>query len=64
MSANHLETIKQVVQRLEPIIEKIDFDISRAGYNLCIVDTGGNHADLIAQKGTYYQLYTGVFELE
>ena len=24
MSANHLETIKQVVQRLEPIIEKID----------------------------------------
>ena len=24
----------------------------------------GNHADLIAQKGTYYQLYTGAFELE
>ena len=24
----------------------------------------GTHADLIAQKGTYYQLYTGVFELE
>ena len=24
----------------------------------------GAHEDLIAQKGTYYQLYTGVFELE
>ena len=29
-----------------PKIEKIDFDLSGAGYNLCIVDTGGNHADL------------------
>lgn len=29
-----------------PKIEKMDFDISGAGYNLCIVDTGGNHADL------------------
>ena len=24
----------------------------------------GNHEDLISQKGTYYQLYTGAFELE
>ena len=24
----------------------------------------GNHEQLIAQKGVYYQLYTGVFELE
>ena len=24
----------------------------------------GNHDELIAQKGTYYQLYTGAFELE
>ena len=29
-----------------PIIEQIDFDLTKAGYNLCIVDTGGNHADL------------------
>ena len=29
-----------------PRIEKIDFDLTKAGYNLCIVDTGGNHADL------------------
>jgi len=24
----------------------------------------GNHESLLAQKGTYYQLYTGAFELE
>lgn len=29
-----------------PVIESIDFDLTKAGYNLCIVDTGGNHADL------------------
>lgn len=29
-----------------PVIEKADFDLTRAGYDLCIVDTGGNHADL------------------
>ncbi len=31
-----------------PKVEKIDFDLSEQGYNLCIVDTGGNHADLTA----------------
>ena len=29
-----------------PIIEKLAFDIGAAGYCLCIVNTGGNHADL------------------
>ena len=29
-----------------PIIEKQSFDLSEAGYSLCITDTGGNHADL------------------
>ncbi len=29
-----------------PVIEQVDFDITAAGYNLCIVNTGGNHADL------------------
>ena len=29
-----------------PVIDKVPFDISAAGYNLCIVNTGGNHADL------------------
>ena len=27
-------------------IEKLDFDLSDAGYSLCITNTGGNHADL------------------
>ena len=30
----------------EPKVEKLDFDLSRFGYSLCIVNTGGNHADL------------------
>ena len=29
-----------------PIINKLDVDISGAGYHLCITNTGGNHADL------------------
>ncbi len=29
-----------------PVIEQIDFDLSARGFSLCIVDTGGNHADL------------------
>ncbi|MGN1409809.1 MAG: galactokinase [Eubacteriales bacterium] len=29
-----------------PVIEKLDFDLTAAGYSLCIVNTGGNHADL------------------
>ncbi len=29
-----------------PVIQPIDFDLSAKGYNLCIVNTGGNHADL------------------
>lgn len=31
-----------------PIITPIPFDMTAAGYRLCIVDTGGNHADLTA----------------
>ena len=30
----------------EPIIEKIDFDLAKAGYALCIIDSGADHADL------------------
>lgn len=29
-----------------PVIEKLDFSLADAGYCLCIVNTGGNHADL------------------
>lgn len=31
---------------LEPEIKKIDFDFSKSGHTLCIVDTHGNHSDL------------------
>jgi len=30
----------------KPVIKPVDFDLSGAGYSICIVDTGGNHADL------------------
>ena len=29
-----------------PMIEQVDFDFSETGHALCIVDVGGNHADL------------------
>ena len=30
----------------KPVVEKVDFDFAHSGYKLCVVDTGGNHADL------------------
>ena len=30
----------------KPSVEKLPFDLAARGYALCIVDTGGNHADL------------------
>lgn len=32
----------------EPIIKKVNFDFASCGHALCIVDTGGDHADLTA----------------
>ena len=29
-----------------PVVEKLPFDLGKYGLNLCIVNTGGNHADL------------------
>lgn len=29
-----------------PVIEALDFDLTARGYSLCVVNTGGNHADL------------------
>ncbi|MCL2763906.1 MAG: galactokinase [Treponema sp.] len=34
---------------LDPVIKQINFDISAAGYILCIVNTGGSHADLTSE---------------
>ncbi|MBE6741249.1 MAG: galactokinase [Ruminococcaceae bacterium] len=30
----------------EPVIKKVNFDFSKSGHSLCIVDTGGSHSDL------------------
>ena len=30
----------------DPIIEKVEFDLNAYGHHLCVVNTGGNHADL------------------
>lgn len=38
-----------------PLVEKIDVDFSKSGYTLCVVDTGGNHADL---TGDYADITT------
>ena len=29
-----------------PVVEKVDYDFSKSGYSLCIVDTGSSHGDL------------------
>lgn len=37
------------------IVEKIDFDLATHGYQLCLVDTGGDHAHLSDEYGLIYQ---------
>ena len=32
--------------KANPIVEKVDFNLSASNFSLCIVNTGGNHADL------------------
>lgn len=34
---------------LKPVIEKINFDFDSCGYAVCVVDTGGNHANLTGE---------------
>ena len=34
-----------------PIINKVDFDFASCEHTLCIIDTGGNHADLTDEYG-------------
>ena len=45
-----------------PLIEKIDFDFAKEGYSLCIVDTGGNHADLTNEYASIPQEMKAVAE--
>ena len=43
-----------------PVINKLDVDISGAGYNLCITNTGGNHADLTEDYASVPQEMKGI----
>lgn len=46
-----------------PIIRKIDFDFAAAGYKLCIVDTGGSHAELTCEYAAIRAEMNGVAAL-
>lgn len=39
----------------KPIVEKVDFDFSKAGHALCIIDSGADHADLTDEYGAIPQ---------
>ncbi len=46
-----------------PIINKVEFDFASSGHALCIVDTGGNHADLTDEYGSVPKDMTAVANL-
>ena len=45
-----------------PIIEKVDFDFAAQNHSLCIVNTGGNHADLTCEYAAVPQEMRNVAE--
>ncbi len=45
-----------------PIIEKVDFDFAAQNHSLCIVNTGGNHADLTCEYAAVPQEMRSVAE--
>ena len=56
----HGRTVFVIAHRLSTIMNSDCIMVLDHGH---IIERG-THEDLVAQKGTYYQLYTGVFELE
>jgi len=56
----HGRTVFVIAHRLSTIMNSDCIMVLDKGH---IIERG-NHEELIAQKGTYYQLYTGAFELE
>ena len=57
------EEIDKLINNI-PTIEILDINdkFIESEYKKLLLQ--GNHEDLIAEKGTYYKLYTGAFELE
>ena len=56
----HGRTVFVIAHRLSTVMNSDCIMVLDHGH---IIERG-THTDLIAQKGTYYQLYTGAFELE
>ena len=46
----------------KPVIQTVPFDFAASGYRLCIVDTGGNHADLTYEYASIPADMKGVAE--
>ncbi len=47
----------------DPKVNRIDFDLTAAGYAMCIVNTGGNHADLNDDYASVPREMKGVAQL-
>ena len=41
--------------RHNPVVRRVEYDFSSSGYALCIIDTGGNHADLTGEYASIPQ---------
>ena len=49
--------------KASPAVEKIDFSMDKVGYKLCIVNTGGNHADLNEDYASVTKEMRGVAQM-
>ena len=47
----------------DPVVRKVDFDLEKSGYVLCITDTKGSHADLTHEYAAIPQEMTKVAQL-
>lgn len=52
------------VDPADPVVEKVDFDFSRSGHVLCIVDTCSSHGDLTGGFAGTIQAFVSNEKLE